>query len=338
MKKNLEDLLLDGLQATIGVSPSMYLNVLYPTFVKVMRFIAQRPQAAYADRKLREIFSETNWALDAHKLEAFFQLVGELQFWMLAEERGVHLERVSEGRAKTPDFREIGDSENSPRFEVKTLSVQSGWRSLAQMAEESFETQLQIQRKINGGAIVATGIQSIAPHGDVPRGKEWTEMCKHLISKATSNIKMGQYSGAPTFLALNLMLIDGHFNGSSDVRPVAPGYPDPWSVHTGVMWTTGFGTLGQIVHGQPEFEGKPGIEGTLGCEGVLINPDHEGIAGLIFVVHRLGDEPTLYGLMHSGLDDGFEANDPAVLAAFRKLVKHCWNDEVDSNGWQLTSH
>jgi hypothetical protein len=78
------DQLLKGIQAVVGVSPSMFLSVGNPSLVKVMQFIEATPTAAYAEKKLRKLFAIQNWALDAKQLEAFFQLVGEVQFWMLA--------------------------------------------------------------------------------------------------------------------------------------------------------------------------------------------------------------------------------------------------------------
>lgn len=337
MLKKLEDMLLEGIQAIAGISPSMYLNVGYPSFVKVMQFIEATPSAKYADKKLRKLFANQNWALDAKKLDAFFQLVGEVQFWMLANQRGVTLERIPETHGKTADLRIAGGKPDSPQFEVKTLSVsEGGWMHLAKMAEDSFETQIDIQAQLASGKTTAMSVQIIAPHGAVKRGKERTQMCNNLIKKAIGNIKSGQYAAAPTFMVLNLMLIDGHFNGTMDLRPVAGGYPEPWSIRTGVMWTIGFGTMGQIIHGLPEFDGKPGIEGFLENEGVLAHSDFKELAGMLMVVHRLGKEPTIYGLMRAEDMDCFEVSNLGVLQAFDSLAGQQWNDDLDSNGWQLT--
>jgi hypothetical protein len=181
-------------------------------------------------------------------------------------------------------------------------------------------------------------VHSIASHGKVQRGKEYTEICTNLIDKAVGNIKAGQYAAAPTFMVLNLMLIGSHFDGNTELRPVAAGYPESWSVRTGVLWTTGFGTMYQLVHGQPEFEGRPGIEGFLGREGVLAHPHFKELAGLLLVIHRLSKEPTVYGLMRDADRERFEKSDATVLDTFHSLVGKDWNDDLDSNGWQLTEH
>ncbi len=339
MTKKLEDLLLEGVQAVAAVSPSMFLTVNYPSLVEVMQFIEATPAAAYADTKLRTLFAIPNWVLDAKQLESFFQLVGEVQFWMLAKAKGVALERIPEAAGKTADLKLTGAEAGLPQFEVKTLSVsEGGWMHLAKMAEDSFKAQLELQAQLQRGEKIAMSEQSIAPHGKVQRGKEYTKMCHNLIDKTVSNIKAGQYTAAPTFLVLNLMLISSHHQGNMELRPVAAGYPDTWSVNTGVLWTTAFGTMGQLVHGQPEFEGKPGIEGPLGREGVLTHPDFKEIAGMLLVVHRLGKSPTIYGLMRDVDKERFGKSDVALLKAFYSLVGGDWNDDLDSNGWRLTEH
>lgn len=339
MSEKLEDQLLKGIQSVASISPSMFLSMRYPSLVKVMQFIEATPMAAYAAKKLRKLFAIKNWVLDAKQLEAFFQLAGEVQFWMLAENKGVTLERIPEAKCNTADLRMAGPASGLPQFEVKTLSVSAGgWMHLTEMAEDSFKAQLNLQAQIARGKKIASAVHSISAHGPMKRGEEQTEMCKNLIDKTIGNIKAGQYAAAPTFMVLNLILIDGHWNGTMDLRPVAVGYPESWSVRTGVLWTTGFGTMGQLVHGLPEFEGKPGLEGFLGREGVLTHPHFKELAGLLMVVHRLGKEPTIYGLMRDKDRRRFEANHSKVLESFFFLVGQQWNDDLDSNGWQLTEH
>ncbi|WP_412478511.1 hypothetical protein [Azonexus sp. IMCC34839] len=338
MHKKLDELLLESVQAVSDVSPSSFLSMQYKSLVNVMHFIEQTQEAAYADQTLRKLFGTQNWVLDPQALERFFQVVGEVQFWMLAKNKGILLDRIPEGVRSTPDFRIHGSSPNSIQFEVKTLSVTDGWRALAGMAENSFEARLELQKQISRGERVAMVAHSVAPHGNVPRGLEQTTMCRHLIDKASGNIKQGQYLGAPTFLVLNLMLIDGHFNGNSDLRPVAPGYPYEWSVRTGALWTLAFGSVEQLVHGIPEYEGLPGIEGKLERVGVLTNPDFENVAGLLLIVHRLSEEPIFYGLRRNADGQDWASACPALSDVFHALVGTNWNDDLDTNGGCLTTH
>ena len=332
-------MLLEGVHAVADVSPSMFLTVGYPSLVKVMRFIEATPSAAYADKKLRKLFATKNWVLDAKQLESFFQLIGEVQFWMLANDKGVALERIPEANGNTADLKMAGSVPDLPQFEVKTLSVSDGgWMHLAKIAEGSFKAQLELQAERSRDKKVAMSVQSIAPHGKLQRGKEYTKMCTNLIDKAAGNIKAGQYAAAPTFMVLNLMLIGSHYRGNMELRPVAAGHPESSSVHTGVLWTTGFGTMGQLVHGIPELEGSPAIEGFLGREGVLAHPHFKQLAGLLLVVHSLSKGPTIYGLMRSADRERFENGHATLLKAFSSLVGNDWNDDLDSNGWRLTQH
>lgn len=338
MKKKLEDLFLEGIQAVASVSPSMFLGVHRSSLVKVMQFIEATPSAAYADKKLRKLFVNQNWVLDARQLDSFFQLMGEVQFWMLAKERNVALERIPESKGKTADLMMAGVGPNITQcqFEVKTLSVSNGgWMHLDRMAEDSFKAQLELETQLRSGKGVAMTVQSIAPHGRLQEGKVVTQMCVNLIDKATGNIKAGQYAAAPTFMVLNLMLIGSHFTGNMELRPVAAGHPEGWSVRTGVLWTTGFGTMGQLVHGLPEFEGKPGIEGTLGREGVLANPHFKELAGLLFVIHSLRSGPTIYGLVRGVDRKNSENCEIKLLDTFYSLVGDNWNDDLDCNGCML---
>lgn len=337
--KKLDEQLLEGIQDVAGVAPSMFLTVGYPSLAKVMQFIEATPTAAYADKKLRKLFATKNWVLDAKQLESFFQLVGEVQFWMLAKNKGVSLERIPEAKGNTADLKMAGVKSVLPQFEVKTLSVSDGgWMHLAEMAEDSFKAQLELQLRLLRGERVAVSEQSISPHGNVEWDKKCTEMCTNLIDKAVGNIKAGQYAAAPTFMVLNLMLIGSHYDGNIELRPVAAGYPESWSVRTGVLWTTGFGTMEQLVHGQPDFEGRPGIEGLLGREGVLAHPHFKELAGLLLVIHRLDKEPTIYGLMRNVDRERFETSNVTLLETFYLLVGEDWNDDLDSNGWNLTEH
>lgn len=336
--KSLQQQLLEGLQASAGVSQDPFLMIGYPHLKDVMDFIEATPSAAYAKTKLTKLFATQNWALDPQLKETFFQLAGEVQFWMMSEQRGVPLERIPEDSEKNPDFRMKSAVPSAPRFEVKTLSVAGGWRSLDAIQEGGFEANLDIASQIAGGANVAMSEQVISPHGDVPRGRQRTAMCQNLIQKASNNIKEGQYVDGPTFLVLNLTLIDGHETGNAYLRPVAFGFPRQTDVQTGVLWTIAFGDVGHLIHGAPDFEGAAALEGLLGRQGILVNPDYLCIEGLILVIHSLSAPPTLYGLWRSSNYHAWQDKMPDIAAVVRNLTGNNWNDEKDSNGWSLTEH
>lgn len=250
----------------------------------------------------------------------------------MADAAGVPLDRIPETDKKTPDFKAAGATPDL-RFEVKALSVVSGHFALGEMAENSFQTQLDLQAQITAGKKVAMAESVIAPHGSPKPGVgQITSVCKRLIEKARQNIKADQYRGAKTFLVLNLILIDSGYTGNSELRPIVAGYPEDWSVRTGALWTLGFGYPEQMIQSPPEFEGKPGVEGRLGLSGILVDPEFEDVSGLLMIVHPLREEPRIFGLFKSK-----DMDDPS-FEILMKLVGEFWNDEGDSNGWRLNEH
>lgn len=306
------------------------------SLIEVMRFTEQTPAANYALAPLREMFSIDSWWGDAKRLEKFFQLAGELQFWMLAEANGVPIARVPEATTKMPDFRLNSTAAWAPRFEVKTLSVVHGFRNIDAMMEGAIESQIDLDAQQARGVTFATSEQELSTHGDTESGRSVTAMCENLIDKTQNNIKGGQYSAATTFLVLNLMLIDSARTGNSMLRPVTPGWPNAWSVNTGVLWAVGFGHVDQLVHGNPEFEGKPAIEGRLGRQGILENPDYQDVKGILFVVHSRSGA-AIYGLWRSKDHTHWWDHEQDLADVLVKLTQNNYNDELDTYGFKLST-
>lgn len=335
--KTLECLFIEGLQEVCTIAPHPMLAIRSASLKRTLRFIEETPEAAYVETVARKHVSQRNWAIDERAIQELLQVIGEAQFWMLAKQADVTLERVVEADDCQPDFRLA--SSTPLRFEVKTISVVGGEMGLLKMSEESFKARGHLQDQIDNGNHVAITEVEVAPHGTLPnRSAIHLSVCQRLIDKARQNIKLGQYAAAPTLLVLNLMLIDGNWSGNADLRPIASGFPQTWSVHTGALWTLGFGFLQQRIHGTPEFEGKPGIEGELGRAGILADPDFDSINGMLFVIHSMQDEPRLYGLLRSRERSAWEEFHPIFLETFYSLVGSNWNDELDSNGFALTEY
>ena len=316
-------------QGLAGVAPNTLVSLRSKSIAEALRFVESRSDATKLTQKLRRLFEEKDWLLDSIKLQQFVQLVGELQFWSFAEANGVELVHLGEGDEKTPDFA-LKEHAHSLRFEVKTLSVQGGKFALDAMAEQSFETQLDLGRQLSEGKTVAVAWQEVAPHGPLARGSEQTLMYRQLIDKIQSNVKPGQFATAPTCLVVNLSLIDTHFTDPAELRPIVAGYPREWSLATGGLWTLAFGEMDQPVHCEPEFEGKPAIEGTLGRQGILRHPDNHDVLGLFFLVHPLREKPNLYALWRYKDEDMWRLSGSAAEARFR-LCESLWNDDRDSN-------
>lgn len=329
----LADTFLSHWHSQQGIAPNLLLGIHVSRIQNVLAFLDAEPAALKLKGEVLRIFKTPNWLLEPGLFQEFVQAVGEAQFWMMAKARGVDLERIPEKSQRTPDFRLAGDGERAPCFEVKTLSVTGGIHNLGQINEGSFQAQLSLSQQANDGKQIATAIHEAAPHGVIKDGKSLTTIIRNLIDKTTNNIKSGQYSDAPTCLVLNLLLIDGHWNGNSGLRPVTFGHPESWNIRSGVFWNLAFGKVGHLVFGIPEFEGKPTVEGELEREGILeANPD---IQALLLIVHDWNKEPVFFGLKRERDDDLWLDALKNMGDAFFRLVGDDWNDEGDTNGWRL---
>lgn len=333
--KTLQQLLLEGIQATLSIGQDMNLLSKHEELKAVMAFIETEPDAKYAETELRKLFNDPNWAGHEKHKERFFQLTGEAQFWMHARARGVNLQRIPEGSSRSPDFRLVSSRTPAPCFEVKTLSIAGGTHALEGIAENRFEGALDIEQQLRAGADFASSAQVVQPHGEVPQGKEVTTMCENLINKAANNIKAGQYTDATTFLVINMMLIGPYRTDNSELKKIATGWPREDSSTSGVLWNVGFGQLGQEIYGISEMNYEPFTEGTLSRNGILQNPDFDAVAGLLLIIHPLRRPPQLYGLWKSDRFSTWSRDEPELANALKSLVGDNWNDELNSNAAQL---
>lgn len=316
-----------------GVAPNALLGPHASSILAALNFVESEPSAIKIKREILRIFGTANWLLSPVLFQEFVQSMGEAQFWMIAKTQGVKLERIPEQAHSTPDFRLVGECATAPCFEVKTLSVIEGVHNLKRMDEASFQAQLELSKQKADGKNIAFVFNEVAPHGEVKNGGTHTAIIRNLIDKASNNIKSGQYTSAPTCLVLNLLLIDGHYTGNSNLRPVVPGYPEARSVYSGPLWNLAFGESESWVYAAPEFEGMPGVEGKLCREGVLrANPN---IQALLMVIHPLQGKPAIYGLKRKNDDNRWAAELKTLSDAFFDLVEDNWNDDRDTNGWRL---
>ena len=333
---NLSDTFLTHWHGQVSVAPNLLLAAHVSRIQKVLKFIDQETEASKAKADIERIFRTPNWLLVPILFQEFVQTVGEVQFWMMAAERGVRLVRIPEQSAKTPDFRLDGVSGVAPCFEVKTLSVIDGVYNLGEINERSYKAQLSLSEQLAKGRQVAMALHEAAPHGHIKDRKYLTAIIQNLIDKAENNIKPGQYASAPTCLVLNLLLIDGYYNGNASLRPVAYGYPEEWQVRSGAYWNLAFGRPDHLVFGIVEFEGKPSVEGNLDRLGIL--HEHPEIQALLLIVHSLGKEPVFYGLRRQCDDDKWLDQYKSLGEAFLSLTGDNWNDDGDTMGWRLAEH
>ena len=117
-----------------------------------------------------------------------------------------------------------------------------------------------------------------------------------------------------------MLLIDPYFTDNRELKPLSTGWPHEYSEHTGVLWTLGFGELEQQVVGEPEFQGQSNVEGALDRLGILVNPQFVSVAGLLFIINPMRDEPRLYGLSNRARFDDWRRDQPDLVQALAHLL------------------
>jgi len=104
---------------------------------------------------------------------------------------------------------------------------------------------------------------------------------------------------------------------------------------TGELWMLAFAQPGMLIHGQPEFKGKHCLEGLNDKWGILADPSHANIAGLLVVVYPLGGKPRICGLYRTSDYTKWNDENEELVLLLQCLTEERWNDDRDSNGWQL---
>lgn len=322
-----------ALQATNGLTNNSYLTFLREAVEKVSDSSQVDQVLSEYNDDLLEIVSENNFALNANKTNEFAQLLGEAHFYLLCKNKGVILKRIKEGADKTPDFKfEAQDM----YFEVKTLSVVSGNSGIKKSLEDSLDAQLDIEDQLRKGRRVATGSSVVQPYGEKPyqKGKGTiTAVIETLIEKTGNNInKSGQFPNGKSFLVLNLSIIPPFRTESYVLRPA---YCDGYRAISGDLWMIACAQPGAPILGIPEFEGKPGVESIMTKSGILSDPAYEHVAGILLMIHPRNKDTDIWGLYAYDKFTTWEDNEPDVVTTLLSLTGSNWNDDKDTNGWQL---
>lgn len=324
-----------ALQGTIGLTNNSYLTFLKDAVEEVSDSSQKDQILSEYNQKLLKIVSENNFALNSDKTNEFAQLLGEAHFYLSCKNKGICLERIKEGDDKTPDFR---SEAQDIYFEVKTLSVVAGSYGIRQSLEDSLDAQIDIENQLKKGKRVATGVSVVQPYGEKPyqQGKGTvTAVIETLIEKTRQNIKSGQFPNDKSFLVLNLSIIPPFRTENFVLRPA---YCDDYMFKkavSGELWMIAFAQPGAPILGIPEFEGKPCVESIMQKSGILNDPEYESIAGILFVIHPWRKNSDIWGLYSYDKFITWEDNEPDVVKTLLAITGNNWNDDKDTNGWQL---
>ncbi|MBK8059510.1 MAG: hypothetical protein IPK33_17130 [Gemmatimonadetes bacterium] len=306
------------------------------------------PDLGRRSAKLSAQLSKPSFAVDSEAINSFAQALAETQFLALCESRGVRLKalatRVGVG---TADYSLLNDPNFT--FEVKALSVVDGARGIDRDLMQSLEAKGELDGLIMSGSTSAFVERETMAYKDKVRyDSQNKDHIDVLLEKARQNMKRDQFEAKRSFLVLNTSMLPVPWLRTEGLRPVNwRTRPSPHPV-TGAMWMLAFGMAGMPVFSTPEFEGRAGIEGYFEKMGIL--EEFPYVAGVLFVRRRIDGELEVALLMKKEVranlfdeatnqEDGDEDVHNQVGDSIQQcLVSLCgvaWNDELDSNGWQL---
>jgi len=332
---DLNSTFIEALQATSRVAVNSYLTFLRSAVEKVSRASQTDRVLSEYNKELLAIASARNFALDSDKTNEFAQVIGEAHFYLLCKNSGVALTRIKEKSDKTPDFR---CAKQDMYFEVKTPSVVSGGFGIKKSLEDSLAAQIDIEEQLKQGKRIATGISVDQPYGEKPyqKGKGTiTAVIETLIEKTRQNIKSGQFPNSKSFLVLNLSVIPPFRTENCVLKPA---YCDDFlfkKAVSGELWMMAFAHPGTPVLCTPEFEGNPCVESTMEKSGILVDPDFDMVSGILFMIHPWQRDTEIWGLYRHERCATWCDSEPKVFKTLIALTKNNWNDDKDTNGWQL---
>jgi len=162
-----------------------------------------------------------------------------------------------------------------------------------------------------------------------------TAVIETLIEKTRQNIKPGQFPNDKSFLVLNLSIIPPFRTENYVLRPA---YCDDYmftKAISGELWMMAFAYPGTPVLCTPEFEGKPCVESILEKVGILNDPNFDMISGILFMIHPWRRDSEIWGLYNYEKYASWCDSEPEIIETLIALTKDNWNDDMDTNGWQL---
>ena len=330
--KSLSDYFYDICNSYNDTAPNNYFNFTKNTIEIIDKFIIENPKLdlSWSTNKLYKGLKEIKKKYTGVDINQFVQNLGELHFWIECFNSGLELERLSERSTATPDFKiRLEKCDKEVFFEVKTFSIVDGEYGINRETENSLNDRIKLEEQINRGKRIASTIRCSNQYGDkLTRDKEFISLIHILIDKFENNFKSNQFN-KPTFYVVNFLLNEIPRIHNAILRPYySLNYRNINMIETGLLWAMAFGTNEMLVLYPTEFEGKPAIQGILQKQGVLIEYK-PNVLGIIFMIYSFGDYKGMFGL------SDFKENREISENILNKLTGNNWNDNLDSNGWQL---
>lgn len=265
------------------------------------------------------------------------QLIGELDFAAIAKIKSVHLKPVQtlqqQKKSKTsePDYQLDG---YEVFFEVKTLARVFPENNHNQLIQQATKAHQDIESHLRQGNKFATSILVDQPYQSKLQEKgNIRGVIETLSLKIKNNLKPDQFKRGETYLVVNLLDLPIFSNGPEQIRPVFWSDHDGIYPSTGALWMTAFSKCGNLLFSPPEFAGKPGIEGSTDFFGVLQKNPY--VKGIIWLTHHLDE--TVMPMLTIRTEDNelLRLSDEAKWNQLNNIVGDYWNDDVDTNGFNL---
>jgi len=288
--------------------------------------------------KLRQKMEQWTGLQDYETFSGFFEAYYEGVFYLVARRRGLALRSIPAGAKKgsTPDF----TTPNPPavNFEVKTIDVADPDRTYDETMAEGIDVKIEAAARLKQSALGMVA-RTISPHGVAKNRREAVEQ---VMKKIDSNVKLGQYQAAPTFLVVS-MARSAIQDCSENLRKwLAWAHQDHDA--SGQLYALAAHEVDAPFYFFPEGESRIENLGSLRRAGIL--RDHEFIAALIFLATNWSapndEEPVdgVYAL--NGIWNGeWEAGNtfgPQATASAKKIFEslcHAWNDTRNSRSQLL---
>lgn len=325
----------EALSANRSVASNGYLQLLASRVQALEKESANCAITRQYCLELAEIVRSPQFPLSGMATNKFVQLFGEAQFASHAGMNGLALSRVPESKKeKRPDFSiKLGDT--SVYFEVKTLSTVDGSEGIEQDLGSALNANIDVERQLEDGNSIAFGVSELQSYqGKTSRQFPKTVAIETILEKIRGNIKSGQYAQGTTFLVVDLSLIAPALHESKILRPF---YFEDYTFKTSVsgdLWMIAFSRPGMLIMGSPEFEGKPCVESITEKFGVLVDDEYDGIAGVIFFLSSMSGSTKHFGLFRTREMELWNRDGDRTWDVLESLIS-AWNDELDTNGWDL---
>lgn len=259
------------------------------------------------------------------KLKSAFEVYSECAIYLEIKSRGLEIERIPEAKESRPDFK-VSFADETAYFEAKVLGWAAGGIQHNAAINDGLDAQIEIEKQLNEGKNVASGISEISPLGTTKESIEKPEknFIEAISAKLSQNVKSSQLKMGPSFLICDLSSLK-HPSDPKKSSIIVNNENIYNCFSSGELWHIAFGEYGDRILNVIEFEGKSNVSGKLQRDGILI--EYPDLIGVVFRVSSLSGDIVYTCLCNSNKFDEYG----------EIIVKLCdyWNDEKNSNAWEV---